>query len=112
MRAIVLALLLVGCGDPGEACTEAPTYSENVAPIVARSCLSCHSVDVRGANRQGAPLEANYDTYEMTSAAAEKIVTRVAESKQQMPPRTSSAPKLSQDEVTLVARWRSCGMPP
>ena len=105
MRAIVF-LMLAACGT--EHC---PTY-QDVQPIIARSCLGCHSVEVRGANRQGAPREADYDTFAETKEAIDVIVTRVSMSGgARMPPATSNADKVSSSQVQTLAAWKSCGAP-
>lgn len=104
---MLVTLLFVGCG--AAECADAPTYAQHVAPLLTRSCLSCHSGTVRGANRQGAPREADYDTYEQASAQALAIATRVSSAASPMPPRTSAAPRLSPEEQGLISRWQQCG---
>ena len=96
-------IVLAACGAT-EPC---PSYEADVAPVIARSCLACHSIEVRGANRQSAPRDANYDTREDVSAQSAKIVQRLAD----MPPRTSSQPRLSPSEMKVIERWQSCGNP-
>ncbi len=105
-----VAVLAFGCGGQGD-CDEAapPTYEQDIAPLLARSCLSCHSAAVRGANRQGAPRENDYDTSAQATAHASAIAMRVSSVSSVMPPRTSSAPPLSRDEQLLVQRWQRCG---
>lgn len=107
----VAAWLLSGCGAGGVCDDPAnpPSYSTDIAPILASRCLSCHSVEVRGPNRQGAPRDSNYDTYEEVVAKAEGIVDRAVSDSQPMPPRTSGLPKLTSGERLLLKRWVNCG---
>lgn len=109
MKSVVLAcLFFAACGS--EPCTV--SYERDVAPLIADSCLACHSRNVRGANRQSAPREANYDTYDDVVSQAPEIVARLSGSGAPMPPLSASTPRLSSQQATLVGTWHRCGNPP
>ena len=65
--AISLASLATACGtkpNPGGDCPLlAPpvTYSASIKPFIDVHCLSCHNK--KTLNRQGAPIDVNFDTY-------------------------------------------------
>ena len=111
MRAIAWLSVLVGacgsapvCDDP----SNPPDFATQVAPLLASRCLPCHSVSVRGPNRQGAPRESNYDTYEQAAVNAQAMANRAASESQPMPPRSSGLPRLTASELSLLRQWVSC----
>ena len=62
-----LWLLLAGCGGnqfpPESPGLEVVTYTDSIRPLLQGRCLACHATTVTGDARQGAPFEANFDTY-------------------------------------------------
>ena len=107
MKKAVIFLFLAACGN-AETC---PTYAD-VQPIIAKSCLGCHSVEQNGPNRQGATRGVDYDTYDETKRSIDAIVTRVSTSgSARMPPVTSDADKVSSAQVQTLSQWKACGAP-
>jgi len=70
MRALVLALLVVGCTDvpegkdTGSTCPPAdkPDYASFGTGFFSTYCLDCHSESKTGADRNDAPAAINFDT--------------------------------------------------
>lgn len=106
----VLAGVVSACG-PGVDCSTV-SYAADIAPAFAESCLPCHSASVRGPNRQGAPREVDYDTYDEVKASAGSIAQRLAGAGARMPPVTSSQPVLSSAVIEKFNDWRICNSPP
>ncbi len=89
----------------------APTFSKDVAPLLQRSCQSCH--------RQGEIAPMALTTYQEVRPWARSIKTRVVA--RDMPPfhvdRTigiqafKDDPSLSDEEIALIARWVDAGAP-
>ena len=89
----------------------APTFSKDIAPILQRSCQSCH--------RPGEIAPMALTTYREVRPWARSIKTRVV--KRDMPPfhvdRTigiqafKDDPSLSDAEIALVSRWVDAGAP-
>ncbi len=89
----------------------APTFTKDIAPILQRSCQSCH--------RQGEIAPMALTTYQEVRPWARSIKTRVVA--RDMPPfhvdRTigiqsfKDDPSLSDAEIQLVARWVDAGAP-
>ncbi len=75
------------------------TYSSDIQPLLETHCLSCHSASVSGADRNGAPLDVNFDTYDETYALADKSNQRIQSGT--MPP---SGP-LSDQEKEMFQEW-------
>ena len=98
-----MLLLAVGCGP-----RPCPTY-DSLRPSLERSCYKCHSTSVRGANRQGSPVDANYDDEASLATHIEAIVSR-AETKgaQHMPPASSTLPDLTSAEVQALRDYGAC----
>ena len=79
LSAVVALLLLMTAAAPGEAQDSGDgqvTWTEDVAPIVYESCVSCH--------RPGSIAPMSLETYELARPYAPLIKERVSERK--MPP--------------------------
>lgn len=79
--AVCLTLLVASCGGDGEGpLGECPPNSGDQQSagsfIFSNTCTGCHSVNLQGADRQGAPVGTDYDTPEMILADAEDIWAR------------------------------------
>jgi len=113
MRVIALAgalFLLWGCGDKADPVTDfdtnvsdddgggAPVWAD-VEPIFTANCTQCHSSQLQGADRNGAPVGVNFDTYEGAAAKADLIDTRVTAGS--MPP----AGPLGEEDKALIHAW-------
>jgi len=103
-------------GDPtGMACPEGGTslnYAEFGRPFMEAYCISCHSDDVVGANRQGAPSDHNFDTQFECQAFADHLDRMSGSGPEatntQMPPKE---PRPSPQERQMLSEWLACGAP-
>lgn len=108
---VVALACLVGCGekqDPGgggSSGSGSVTYSEDVAPIFDANCIGCHAAYREGAERNGAPVDVNFDTYEGAEESGERANTRVQAGS--MPP---PGPLSAEDKETFQA-WADEGFP-
>ncbi len=114
---VVLALAAVGLVmTPASAAAqgatqEQVTFAKDVAPILQRSCQSCH--------RPGSVAPMSLLTYEEARPWARAIKQRV--SRREMPPwyidrhvgvrKFKSDPSLSDEEITTLAKWADQGAP-
>ena len=89
----------------------AATFSKDVAPILQRSCVTCH--------RQGEMAPMALMTYEDARPWARAIKTRVTS--REMPPwnidhtigitQFKNDPSLSDAEIAMIAKWADAGAP-
>ncbi|MGZ3417961.1 MAG: hypothetical protein ACXWUG_16175 [Polyangiales bacterium] len=113
MRFIAISALLIGLGcssqapanascpnDLPAACTTAPSYASEVAPIVSAHCLKCHS---KGGVEESVPL----DGYSAIFARRTTVLTQVYSCK--MP--QEGEPALSADERAKLLMWLVCKAP-
>lgn len=104
---ILLCVIPIGCDDkidpvdPGDDddLPENVTYTAHIRPLLETSCLSCHSAQVQGGDREGAPANVNFDSYTDAVAWAESSNVRIQAGT--MPP---SNP-LSSFNRALFQRW-------
>jgi hypothetical protein len=106
----VIAAFLLSAA-PASAQPAAPTFTKDIAPILQRSCQSCH--------RPGEIAPMSLITYQQVRPWARSIKTRTA--KRDMPPfhvdRTigiqsfKDDPSLSDAEIALIGRWVDAGAP-
>ncbi|MCK6530663.1 hypothetical protein L6R50_24925 [Myxococcota bacterium] len=101
------------CGDPEEAIAVhgAPTYSEDVAPILAQHCLGCHGPD----GIAGIPL------HDGANAAQRAWNVKAAVTAREMPPfppdncgdcnTFAPARWLDDEEIAVLAAWAEAGAP-
>jgi len=102
----VVALLSAGC-------REQPTYHDDVAPILARHCVTCHS-------QNGVARVPTLETYPQVRAAAAKI--RRAVERRDMPPwgaddtglcgKWKGALWLTDHELQTIVKWTAGDRPP
>ncbi len=112
---LVLGAMVFGCGSddsdppppPEVECgaTSVPIYSEVRAFEV---CTNCHSSQLSGPARNGAPTNVNFDSYEGAKANASRILTQV--SSNSMPPPSSGFSLTAEEKQELYA-WIECGTP-
>ncbi len=104
-------LLLPAIASAQTAAAKSPTFTKDVAPILQRSCVTCH--------RPGESGPMSLMTYEDVRPWARSIKTRT--SAHEMPPfgidksigitTFKNDPSLSDDEIALIGRWVDAGAP-
>jgi hypothetical protein len=110
--AIAGVLLLPSiAGAQTSAATRQPTFTKDVAPILQRSCVSCH--------RPGEMAPMSLMTYEDARPWARSIKTRTTS--REMPPfhidksigitSFKNDPSLTDDEIAMIGRWVDAGAP-
>ncbi|MDB4976077.1 MAG: uncharacterized protein JWN48_4418 [Myxococcaceae bacterium] len=108
-----------GSGEAGQstqtACPDASTltYEADIAPIMAKYCVSCHASTVPGAQRHGAPTDHNFDTELGILEEAEHVDSNAGSSgtvtNTEMPPRGYPAPTV--EERMKLSQWLACEVP-
>ena len=113
-RELALVLILSACGGaaPKEAAAGCPPdsyldYRNFGAPFLRSWCTGCHSSELTGDARAGAPIGVDLDTRAGALAHLDGIKRRAAVELPTMPPR--GAP--GADERALLNEWLSCGAP-
>lgn len=89
---VAASTLFVACGDKidavqlDESCPDlgAVTYEGAIASFMTNHCQRCHSSNVSGGDRNGAPTFVNYDSYAEAERSAAQALSRVLEGS--MPP--------------------------
>lgn len=123
---LFLLLLLGGCGGAGDlsddpdhraewtSVHERPCAEDSVltwesfgAPFLRNWCTGCHSADVAGAARYGAPTGVDFDTPAAARAWREAIWLRAGDANETMPP--AGGP--GEEERRLLGVWLACGAP-
>lgn len=88
------------------------TYETFGRSFVESYCLRCHSANVTGTAREGAPSDSNCDTLVEIQDAAEHIdgFSGIGPdaSNEAMPP---DGPKPTEEERERLAEWLACGAP-
>lgn len=88
------------------------TYDNFGALFVSSQCLGCHSDELVGEARNGAPTDHNFDTAALIRAQADHI-DRVAgagpASTNSFMPLTTDPPSTA--ERTALSEWLACGAP-
>jgi len=113
-----------GDGDGGSAAIGAPTgatcpdagtsltWQDFGKPFVESYCLRCHSDEVQGTARQGAPSDHNFDTHFECRAFATHMDEWAGSgpdaSNTAMPP---AEPRPSEEERRMLSEWLACGAP-
>lgn len=121
MRALVLLLLVSACGDPPlfgppteSVCPDGSTitYDNFGKNFMTKYCTRCHSSELRGADRQGAPSFHDFDTLYGIRAVSDHVdettASGPAATNTSMPPDKPS-PTLA--ERKQLGEWIACGMP-
>lgn len=80
------------------------------AKVFATNCLFCHSSELSGSARNGAPNDVNWDTYEAALPNADRAVVRAVE-QMTMPPSFSGLPTLNQEQKDAMLAWQDAGFP-
>ena len=103
------ARLMLGCAEeetPEIDCSTAsvPHFSEvSIWP----KCTNCHASTLTGADRFGAPVGIDYDTYDTAVQYADLAMEEVAEGAMPYPDGTG----VTEAEKTSLYTWVQCGTP-
>lgn len=105
-------ILVLGCGekeDPyqtpdNQDIIDLVTYEMDIAPLLEEHCLRCHSITRQGADRNGAPVNLNYDRFQDAVMWSGLMNQRVQSGT--MPPDGA----LSDDERALFQEWIDDGL--
>lgn len=110
--AFALLSLLAACGDSGSStgssvdCSTVKGYSELSGAF--SKCTNCHDSTLTNAtDRQAAPPDVNYDTYDAAKASAADGADQINQGL--MPP--SDQPQLTDAEKTDLLTWMQCDTP-
>lgn len=83
------------------------TYESFGGPFMLTYCTACHHSRLPADQRQGAPIEVNFDSLDDVRARADRIWARGADHNDTMPP-VGAAPA---EERTRLGQWLACGAP-
>lgn len=111
VTSLAVATTLAGCGekldapanaerDLGDGVCEGVTYETAVKAITEIYCTSCHSSELSGAARRGAPARVDLDSYEGVKARAERVLMRIEQGT--MPP---VGEKPTPEEAEMMRCW-------
>jgi len=78
--------------------------------VFATNCLACHSSELTGPARNGAPSNINWDTYAAARPNADRAIVRAVEL-MTMPPDDSGIPKLNEEQRAAMLAWQNAGFP-
>ena len=89
-----------------------PVYegANGIRAKVFTNCLKCHSSELTGSKRNGAPADVNWDTYAAAKAKAGRAIQRAVYTKD-MPPGSSGLPILTSEQQAALLAWNSAGLP-
>jgi len=106
---IILGVIVIlpSCGDKMDPIAEFDdsglpdqvTYGENIQTLIEQNCTMCHAQSIQGADRQGAPVGVDLDTFQRAVEWAERSNIRIQAGT--MPP----AGGLSSYERSLFQKW-------
>ena len=113
--ALLLSLALVACGasePPPNKCEIPPSYEKDLRPeLVEAKCIQCHSENLSGLARGGAPEELNFDRYDLLESVRREFVDAITSGRE--PPRSAGVElEVNEEERALVVLWQSCGYLP
>lgn len=113
VRSLLVASLLTiatACGggsDLGE-CPPGSTQQQNTgASIVFTTCVGCHSSQLTGAGRFGAPVGMDFDDIEIVRDLADDVYGTAADGS--MPPPNQSVSSLNDAQVEAIRVYLACG---
>lgn len=92
-------------GETGGGLPDQVTYNQHIKPLLDSHCVQCHATFRQGADRQGAPLGVDYDTYVAARASATRGNAAIQAGT--MPP----GDRLLQYDRSLFAKWVAQGTP-
>lgn len=80
------------------------------AQVFATNCLFCHSSELTGSQRNGAPSNVNWDTFSAATARGDRAIVR-AVNQMSMPPSFSGIPTLNQEQKEAILAWQQADFP-
>ncbi len=104
----------ITCGDKqdpvqtpstGDVVTMPVTYTSYIAPLLETHYLRCHAISSQGAERNGAPINVNFDTYEDTLIWSDLMNQRIQSGT--MPPGGNGIPD---DDRQIFQEWIDDGL--
>src|SRR5262245_43986879 len=100
-------MVVGGCGGEELGDCPANSSSQQIAgrQVVASRCVVCHSSQLSGASRHGAPSDLNFDNLGLVAEEAESIYTEAKEGS--MPP--SGYPAVEGTDLENMRTWLACG---
>ncbi len=108
---VVAAGIPGACGGDGSSLGECPPGSQQQrsagAFVVFTTCLGCHSSQLEGEARHGAPPGQDFDDVEIVRAMAADIYREAKDGT--MPPPTSDVPRLSDAQIEAIRVYLACG---
>lgn len=78
--------------------------------VFESNCLACHSSDLSGSARNGAPNGSDYDTYQAAVNNGVPAVNR-AVTQGNMPPSSSRLSALNDEQKQALKNWQALGFP-
>ena len=104
------ALLCVACGGEEAPLGDCPSGAQQQASsgafILFGTCAGCHSSQLEGADRQGAPPGMDFDDTDIIRDMAEDIYRTAVEGT--MPPPSSDVPMLNAEQVEALRVYLAC----
>jgi uncharacterized membrane protein len=96
-------------GMPKVECDESITWDSWAEDFFATYCTDCHSSELEGAARHGAPETANFDTFEGVEARWNYIIEMATGLNPRMPP---TNPEPTDKEREILYAWLWCEFAP
>jgi hypothetical protein len=88
---------------------DVPSFAADIHPIMNEKCMPCHDAGAMNGQFHG---QDDVDAAFMSaSMAGELISMRIQDAEMPMPPATSMAGPLTEDEIALILAWVEGGMP-
>lgn len=97
----------------GETLAIEPVYEGDdgiKAQVFDTNCLSCHSSELSGGDRNGAPSGVDYDSYATAVTHGGGAVKRGV-TDMNMPPASSPKPPLTEEQKMALSNWKALGFP-
>lgn len=103
VSSVLLVIMLVSQQHDNEKTNDPPSFYKEVYPIFFSKCSGkeCHGGDSRASVR--------YATYRSIYAYRKKIIKRINDQREPMPPENS--PALTDKEINLIELWINSGAP-
>ncbi|MEE9338842.1 MAG: hypothetical protein V3U87_12250 [Methylococcaceae bacterium] len=113
MKKYTLLISIASCIVISQAQAIEPVYEGEDgirAMVFETNCLGCHSSELTGVDRNGAPSGSNYDTFSDASTNGGGAVKRGVEN-MDMPPSSSNSSALDEKQKQALKNWQALGFP-